>query len=49
MEHYKPKLEPIYCPGDYTVEDTLVLFGTDFITTEKLKKLFTVNDPGFTF
>lgn len=48
-EHFKPKIEPIYCEGDYTVGDTLILFGIDFITTAALKELFSVGDPKFAY
>jgi hypothetical protein len=46
-EHYKPRVEPYYDQHVYTTNDTLVLFGSDFLNKAELKKKFGKYDRHF--
>jgi hypothetical protein len=49
IEHFKPRLEPLYSAGVEPSNDTLVLFGIDFMGKQQLRQYFGSFNPQFVF
>lgn len=48
-EHFKPRIEPLYLPGVVPTDDTLLLFGIDFMSKQQLKAYFNQFAPQYYF
>lgn len=49
VEHFKPRVEPLYIAGVEPSNDTLVLFGIDFMKKNQLKQYFADFSPHYRF
>jgi hypothetical protein len=46
-EHFTSRIEPVYEEGVETSNDTLILFGTDFLGMQAMKKMFSPKTGSF--
>lgn len=47
VEHFRPRLEPLYARGIEPSNDTLVLFGIDFMKKQQLREYFNIPNSSF--